>query len=123
MHQGWRSALPEELEVGTTIEFRGESFWWLADLSQRDPLFILPVVLGVTMFAQQWLSMRGSPPNPQMQMMMWFMPAFMTVVFWNFASGLNLYYSAQNVASFPQQWQLIKERKKMQGNKKVGVAK
>ena len=107
----------------STIEFRGESFWWLTDLSQRDPLFILPILLGVTMFIQQWLSMRGSPPNPQMQMMMWFMPAFMTIVFWNFASGLNLYYSAQNVASFPQQWQLIKERQKMQGSKKVVVAK
>jgi YidC/Oxa1 family membrane protein insertase len=107
----------------STIEFRGESFLWLADLSQRDPLFILPILLGVTMFIQQWLSMRGSPPNPQMQMMMWFMPAFMTIVFLNFASGLNLYYSAQNIASFPQQLQLTKERKKMQASKSVGLAR
>jgi YidC/Oxa1 family membrane protein insertase len=103
----------------STIEFRGESFLWLTDLSQKDPLYILPILLGVTMFIQQWLSMRGSPPNPQMQMMMWFMPAFMSFIFLNFASGLNLYYAAQNVASFPQQLQLIKERKKMQGQPKV----
>jgi YidC/Oxa1 family membrane protein insertase len=107
----------------STIEFRGESFLWLPDLSQRDPLYILPILLGVTMFIQQWLSMRGSPPNPQMQMMTWFMPAFMVILFLNFASGLNLYYSAQNVASFPQQLQLMKERQKAQGNKKVGVLK
>jgi YidC/Oxa1 family membrane protein insertase len=107
----------------STIEFRGESFLWLPDLSQRDPLYILPILLGVTMFIQQYLSMRGSPPNPQMQMMMWFMPAFMVILFLNFASGLNLYYSAQNIASFPQQLQLMKERQKAQGNKKVAVAK
>jgi YidC/Oxa1 family membrane protein insertase len=95
----------------STIEFRGVSFGWLPDLSQADPLYILPVLLGVTMFAQQWLSLRTSPPNPQAQMMLWFMPAFMTIIFLNFASGLNLYYTAQNFASFPQQLQLNRERR------------
>jgi membrane protein insertase Oxa1/YidC/SpoIIIJ len=44
-------------------------------------------------------------------MMLWFMPAFMTIIFLNFASGLNLYYTAQNFASFPQQLQLNRERR------------
>jgi YidC/Oxa1 family membrane protein insertase len=95
----------------STIEFRGASFWWLPDLSRADPFYILPILLGVTMFIQQWLSLRTSPPNPQAQMLLWFMPAFMTLLFLNFASGLNLYYAAQNVASFPQQLQLIRERR------------
>jgi YidC/Oxa1 family membrane protein insertase len=101
----------------STIEFRGVSFLWLPDLSRADPLYILPVVLAVTMFIQQWLSMRSSPPNPQMKVMLWFMPAFMLVVFLNFASGLNLYYAAQNFASFPQQLQLIRERQRYQASR------
>ena len=105
----------------STIEFRGASFLWLPDLSQRDPLYILPLLLGATMFLQQWLSMRSSPPNPQMQMMTYFMPAFMVVLFLNFASGLNLYYTAQNFASFPQQLQLMKERERRQA-RSGGVA-
>ena len=106
-----------------TIEFRGAAFLWLPDLSQRDPLYILPVLLGVTMFVQQWLSMKTSPPNPQMKMMLWFMPAFMVILFLNFASGLNLYYAAQNVASFPQQLQLIRERQRYQAKRPTAPAK
>ncbi|HSL69928.1 MAG TPA: membrane protein insertase YidC [Longimicrobiales bacterium] len=106
-----------------TIEFRGAAFLWLPDLSQRDPLYILPILLGVTMFIQQWLSMKTSPPNPQMKLMMWFMPAFMVILFLNFASGLNLYYAAQNVASFPQQLQLIRERQRYQAKRSSAPAK
>ena len=104
-----------------TIEFRGAGFLWLPDLSRADPLYILPALLGITMFLQQWMSAKTSPPNPQMQMMMWFMPAFMVILFLNFASGLNLYYTAQNFASFPQQLQLIRERQRLQGKKGVGI--
>jgi membrane protein insertase Oxa1/YidC/SpoIIIJ len=38
------------------------------------------------------------------------MPIFMTVIFLNFASGLNLYYAVSNIASIPQQWLLARER-------------
>jgi YidC/Oxa1 family membrane protein insertase len=38
------------------------------------------------------------------------MPIMMTVIFWNFASGLNLYYAVQNVAALPQQWLIARER-------------
>jgi len=100
-----------------TIEFRGVPFLWLPDLSRADPLYILPALLGITMFIQQYLSMRTSPPNPQAKMLLWFMPAFMVVLFLNFASGLNLYYAAQNVASFPQQMLMIRERARRQAGK------
>jgi membrane protein insertase Oxa1/YidC/SpoIIIJ len=49
-------------------------------------------------------------PNPQMKMMLYFMPAVMTVLFVNFPAGLNLYYAVSNIASVPQQWMLARER-------------
>lgn len=99
----------------STIEFRGVPFLWLPDLSQPDPFYILPLLLGVSMFALQWMGLRASPtPNPQMKMMMWIMPVFMVVIFLNLASGLNLYYTASNIATFPQQLQLSRERRRAQ---------
>ena len=96
-----------------TIEFRGVEFLWLPDLSRPDPLYILPVVLGVSLFALQFMNMRAAPQdNPQQKMLMYFMPVMMVVIFLNFASGLNLYYAASNVASLPQQLQIIGERKR-----------
>lgn len=100
----------------STIEFRGVEFLWLPDLSRPDPIYVLPILLGATMFARQWMSMRTTPTaNPQMKMMLWIMPAFMVVLFLNFASGLNLYYAASNVAGIPQQLLIMKERRAAQG--------
>src|SRR5919108_4149672 len=99
----------------STIAFRGVQFLWLPDLSRADPFFILPVLLGISMFLMQWLSTHSTPnPNPQMKFLMYFMPIFMTVLFLRFASGLNLYYTAMNVASIPQQLQIVRERKRLQ---------
>jgi YidC/Oxa1 family membrane protein insertase len=96
-----------------TIEFRGVEFLWLPDLSRPDPLYLLPVVLGLSLFALQFMNMRATgSDNPQQKMLMYFMPVMMTVIFLNFASGLNLYYAASNVASLPQQIQIIGERKR-----------
>ncbi|CAN5895235.1 membrane protein insertase YidC [soil metagenome] len=99
----------------STIAFRGVGFLWLPDLSRADPFYILPVLLGVSMFLMQWLSTRSmTEVNPQMKFMMYAMPIFMVVIFLNFASGLNLYYSAMNFASIPQQLQIMRERKRFQ---------
>jgi YidC/Oxa1 family membrane protein insertase len=96
-----------------TIEFRGVDFLWLPDLSRPDPLHALPVVLGLSLFALQFMNMRATGgDNPQQKMLMYVMPVMMTVIFFNFASGLNLYYAASNVASLPQQIQIIGERKR-----------
>jgi YidC/Oxa1 family membrane protein insertase len=95
-----------------TIQLRGESFLWLPNLSAADPLYILPILLGLSMFLMQWISVRSMPdPNPQMKMMMWIMPPFMTIIFFNFASGLNLYYATANLATIPQQYLIAKERR------------
>jgi YidC/Oxa1 family membrane protein insertase len=93
-----------------TIELRGTPFLWLPDLSLRDPLYITPVVMGLSMFGLSKLSQMGMPPNPQAKMMTVFMPIMMTVLFLNFASGLNLYYAVSNIVSLPQQWLINKAR-------------
>ncbi len=94
-----------------TIEFRGVSFLWLPDLSRPDPLFILPIVLGASIFVMQWMSMRTAPQQGgQMKFMMYFMPIMMVVIFFRLAAGLNLYYAASNLASIPRQMMLVRER-------------
>ncbi len=95
-----------------TIEFRGVPFLWLPDLSRADPYYIIPVLMGASIFLLQWISQRSMPQvNPQMKMMMYIMPVMMTVLFLRFASGLNLYYATMNLASLPQQLYLNKERR------------
>ncbi len=102
----------------SAIEFRGVPFLWLPDLALKDPLYILPILLGVSMFLLQWLSMRSTKEiNPQMKFMMYFMPIFMVVLFLNFPSGLNLYYLSMNLASVPQQIHIMNERKRWQARK------
>jgi YidC/Oxa1 family membrane protein insertase len=95
-----------------TIEFRGVSFLWLADISIKDPLYILPLLMGISMYLLSWIGLRNAPPNPQAKMMSYMFPVMMTFVLANMASGLNLYYTAQNIAALPQQWLLAKERRK-----------
>ena len=95
-----------------TIEFRGVPFLWLPDISLKDPFYITPVLMGVSMFVMTWIGSRNMPPNPQAKMMMYMMPVMLTFFFLNLASGLNLYYAVQNVAAIPQQWLLARERAK-----------
>ena len=97
-----------------TIQLRGESFLWLPNLAAADPLYILPVLLGLSMFLMQFITVRSMPePNPQMKMMMWIMPIMMAAIFFRFASGLNLYYATANLATIPQQLLIAKERQQL----------
>lgn len=97
---------------GNTIELRGQAFLWLPDLARPDPYYVIPVLLGLSMYALNKIGQKGMAPNPQMKMMLYFMPIMMTVLFFPLASGLNLYYSVSNLASIPQQWMLAQERLK-----------
>jgi len=106
-----------------TIELRGQAFLWLPDLSRADPLYIIPVIMGLSMFGLTRLGQRGVPPNPQMKMMMYVMPVMMTVMFMNLASGLNLYYAVSNLASIPQQWLISEERMKLNALRNGGGEK
>ena len=100
-----------------TIAFRGADFLWLPDLSLPDPYYLLPVLLVVSMFAMQWITahLSGMEQNPQMKMMMYFMPLFMGFIFFRFASGLNLYYVVSNIAGIPQQIMIARERRSRAG--------
>lgn len=117
----WPMMLPYPLLVAvyfvlaSTIEVRGVSFLWLADLSRADPYFIIPVIMAGSMFLVSKIGQMGMPLNPQAKMMMYVMPGMMLFLFARFASGLNLYYAVQNIASLPQQWMIMQERRKMMG--------
>ena len=107
-----------------TIELRGVPFAWLPDLSTADPFYILPVLLGVSMFLMQWISMRTMEEvNPQMKMMLWGMPVFMVVIFANLPAGLNLYYLTANLATLPQSWWVANERKKVRARPPPALAR
>jgi YidC/Oxa1 family membrane protein insertase len=94
------------------IELRGTAFLWIPDLSRPDPLYIIPIVMGASMYFLTKVGQMGMEPNPQMKMMLYMMPVMMTGMFLFFPSGLNLYYTVSNIASIPQQWMLARERKK-----------
>ena len=85
-----------------TIEFRGQPFLWLPDLSQPDPWYVLPILMGVTMF----ISSKLTQTDPKMAAMTYVMPVVLTFVFLNLAAGLVLYYTVSNVLTFVQQWML-----------------
>src|SRR5437773_9394324 len=94
-----------------TIALRGVPFLSLSDLSRPDPFYIIPIVMGLSMFVLSKVGQIGMPPNPQTKMMLYFMPAFLTLLFLNFASGLNLYYAVSNIFSIPQQYLRSEERR------------
>jgi YidC/Oxa1 family membrane protein insertase len=100
-----------------TIEFRGVPFLWLPDLSRADPYYIIPIIMGLSMFVLSKVGQIGVPPNPQAKTMLYFMPVFMTLLFLRFASGLNLYYAVSNIFSIPQQYMIAKRRLQEQGKK------
>ena len=80
----------------TTIEFRGASFmFWITDLSVRDPYFILPIIMVVTMFIQQKMTMT----DPKNKMLVYLMPLFFGWLFMNFPAGLVLYWTGFNILS------------------------
>jgi YidC/Oxa1 family membrane protein insertase len=97
-----------------TIEFRGVPFLWLSDISLRDPLYILPILTGASMFLLSWIGMRNMPKNPQATMMLYLMPGMFTLFLLSTASGLSIYYLVQQIAAIPQQWMIANERRKAQ---------
>ncbi|MEN6384888.1 MAG: membrane protein insertase YidC [Phycisphaerales bacterium] len=132
--------------INTGIEFRGAAFlpFWITDLSLPDSLFtlpavveqipligpmigtgfnVLPILLGVAMFAQQKLMPSSSTPstNPQMaqqqKMMLWMMPMMMLIFLYRAPSGLNLYIMASTAAGVVEQYVIrkhIREREALE---------
>lgn len=85
-----------------TIEFRcEEAFGWIHDLSQPDPYYILPVVMGLTTFLTQKLTPTAT--DPKMKPMMYMMPVLMVFIFFRLSSGLVFYYTVFNLLQIIQQ--------------------
>ena len=89
-----------------SIELRHASFLWISDLSSYDPWFVMPALMGASMWLQQQLS--PTPPDPAQAKMMNILPLFMTVMFAQMPAGLVLYWLTQNVLSFAQQLYVTK---------------
>jgi len=90
-----------------SVELRQAPFiLWIHDLSTRDPYFILPIIMGATMYIQQKLN--PPPPDPMQAKMMSFLPIFFTFLFINFPSGLVLYWVVNNSLSILQQWYIMR---------------
>jgi YidC/Oxa1 family membrane protein insertase len=91
----------------TTIEIRQAPFaLWIQDLSDKDPYFVLPILMGVTMFVQQ--KMQPTTMDPMQAKLFLMMPVFMTFLFLNFSSGLVLYMLTNNVLTISQQYFTMK---------------
>jgi YidC/Oxa1 family membrane protein insertase len=86
-----------------TIELRQAPFLlWVTDLSVPDPYYVLPILMGVTMVIQQKIT--PTTMDPTQAKIMLLLPAFMTLLFLNFASGLVLYWFTNNLLTFGQQF-------------------
>jgi YidC/Oxa1 family membrane protein insertase len=88
-----------------SVEMRQAPFGlWIQDLSSKDPFFILPLLMGITMFIQQKLN--PAPPDPIQAKVMMALPIVFTVFFAFFPAGLVLYWFTNNLLSIAQQWRI-----------------
>jgi YidC/Oxa1 family membrane protein insertase len=91
-----------------SVELRHAPFMlWIQDLSMKDPFFILPLIMGATMFIQQKLN--PTPPDPMQAKVMQMMPIFFTVLFLMFPAGLVLYWVVNNTLSIAQQYVITRQ--------------
>lgn len=91
-----------------SVELRHAPFMlWLQDLSVRDPFFILPLLMGATMYLQTTLS--PAPADPMQANVMKLMPIMMTVIFLWFPAGLVLYWLTNGLLGILQQWYITRK--------------
>jgi YidC/Oxa1 family membrane protein insertase len=84
-----------------SVELRGAPFLWISDLAQKDPLFLTPVLMGVSMFVMQ--KMTPTTMDPAQQRIMMLMPLMLAGMFLWAPAGLNLYWLTSNLWSILQQ--------------------
>lgn len=90
-----------------SVDLRHAEFLYLADLSVKDPYFILPIIMGASMFIQQMLN--PTPPDPMQAKIMKMLPIMFTFFFLWFPAGLTLYWVVNNVLSIAQQYLINKQ--------------
>ena len=93
----------------SSVELYNEPFigGWISDLTSKDPFYILPVAMGLTMFLTQRLQPMQIDAAQQ-KMLLYFMPIFFTLIMLNLPAGLTLYIFTNNVLSIGQQLALRK---------------
>jgi YidC/Oxa1 family membrane protein insertase len=89
--------------LGAAIDLRQAHWLWIHDLSARDPYFILPAIMVISMFVMQKMTPQAGMDPAQQRMMTVMMPLMMGFIFFNLAAGLNLYYALSNVIMIVQQ--------------------
>jgi YidC/Oxa1 family membrane protein insertase len=95
----------------SAVELRNAPWMgWITDLSTPDPFYVLPVIMGASMFIQTKL--QPAPPDPVQAKVMTIMPLVFSIMFFFFPSGLVLYWTMQNILTIGQQWYI---------NKTIGV--
>ncbi|NOS81849.1 MAG: membrane protein insertase YidC [Nitrospira sp.] len=86
----------------TTIDLRQAPFMlWVTDLSVQDPFYVLPIIMGATMFIQQKIT--PTTMDPAQAKIMLVLPVAMTFLFVNFPAGLVLYWVTNNILTISQQ--------------------
>ncbi|RUM57061.1 MAG: hypothetical protein DSY60_05600, partial [Persephonella sp.] len=95
-----------------TVELKMEPFLWIEDLANKDPYYILPILMGLSMIAQQWITPSS---DKNQKIMMYIMAGVFTFLFMNFPAGLVLYWLTNNVLGIAQSFivnkQIEKEKK------------
>jgi YidC/Oxa1 family membrane protein insertase len=81
---------------------------WICDLATHDPTYVLPILMGITMFIQQ--KMTPVAGDPRQAKMMLFMPVVFTFMFLNLPAGLVLYWTVSNILQIAQQWYMDRSR-------------
>jgi YidC/Oxa1 family membrane protein insertase len=101
-----------------SVEMRQAPFMgWIQDISSKDPYFILPILMGIGMYAQ--FKLNPAPPDPMQAKMFALMPVIMTVMMAWFPAGLILYWLTNTLLSIAQQWQI---NRVVEAEAKKGVA-
>jgi YidC/Oxa1 family membrane protein insertase len=89
--------------LNVALDLRHAHWLWIRDLSARDPYFLLPTLLVVSMLVIQKMTPQAGMDAAQQKMMTWMMPLMMGFIFYNLAAGLNLYYAESNLIMVAQQ--------------------
>ncbi|KPK89966.1 MAG: hypothetical protein AMJ94_10670 [Deltaproteobacteria bacterium SM23_61] len=93
-----------------SIELRHAPFyWWIKDLAAADPYYISPILMGASMFVQQWMTPTTGDPNQAKMMLI--MPVVFTFMFLSFPTGLVIYWLFSNLLSIGQQLYLNRKNK------------
>ena len=89
--------------LNASLDLRHAHWLWISDLSSRDPYFLLPIALVVSMIITQRMTPAAGMDPQQQKMMNLMMPLMMGFIFFNLAAGLNLYYAESNLVGIAQQ--------------------